>query len=54
LLASIQTGYPSYFNTAFWKDWPTDDDLYEVPLNWWPHFIFVLGKISATGQKGPA
>ncbi|MFF0342541.1 ABC transporter substrate-binding protein [Kribbella sp. NPDC004875] len=54
LLASIQTGYPSYFNTAFWKDWPTDDNLYEVPLNWWPHFIFVLGKISATGQKGPA
>ncbi|MEV4262928.1 ABC transporter substrate-binding protein [Kribbella sp. NPDC049584] len=54
LLASIQTGYPSYFNTAFWKDWPTDDDLYEVPLNWWPHFIFVLAKISATGQKGPA
>jgi peptide/nickel transport system substrate-binding protein len=54
LLASIQTGYPSYFNTAFWKDWPTDDNVYEVPLNWWPHFIFVLGKISATGQKGPA
>ena len=50
----IQTGYPSYFNTAFWKDWPTDDNLYEVPLNWWPHFIFVLAKISATGQKGPS
>ncbi|WP_350275341.1 ABC transporter substrate-binding protein [Kribbella sp. HUAS MG21] len=54
LLPVIQTGYPQYFNTAFWKDWPTDDNLYEVPLNWWPHFIFVLGKISATGQKGPA
>jgi peptide/nickel transport system substrate-binding protein len=54
LLSVIQTGYPSYFNTAFWKDWPTDDNLFEVPLNWWPHFIFVLGKISATGQKGPA
>ena len=50
----IQTGYPSYFNTAFWTGWPTDEDLYEVPLNWWPHFIFVLGKIEATGQKGPA
>jgi peptide/nickel transport system substrate-binding protein len=54
LLPVIQTGYPQYFNTAFWKDWPTDDNLYEVPLNWWPHFIFVLAKISATGQKGPA
>ena len=54
MLSVIQTGYPSYFNTAFWTGWPTDDDLYEVPLNWWPHFIFVLGKIKATGQKGPA
>ncbi|NEA30461.1 ABC transporter substrate-binding protein [Streptomyces sp. SID13031] len=54
LLPVIQTGYPSYFNTAFWTGWPTDDDLYEVPLNWWQHFIFVLGKVKATGQKGPA
>ena len=54
MLSVIQTGYPSYFNTAFWKSWPTDDDLYEVPLNWWPHFTLVLGKIQATGQKGPA
>ncbi|WP_328325031.1 ABC transporter substrate-binding protein [Kribbella sp. NBC_00382] len=54
MLSVIQTGYPSYFNTAFWTDWPTDADLYEVPLNWWPHFIFVLAKIKPTGQKGPA
>ncbi|TCC24098.1 ABC transporter substrate-binding protein [Kribbella sindirgiensis] len=54
LLPVIQTGYPQFFNTAFWKDWPTDDNLYEVPLNWWPHFTLVLGKIQATGQKGPA
>jgi peptide/nickel transport system substrate-binding protein len=54
LLPVIQTGYPQFFNTAFWADWPTDDNLYEVPLNWWPHFIFVLAKIKATGQKGPA
>ncbi|MFF1819915.1 ABC transporter substrate-binding protein [Kribbella sp. NPDC058245] len=54
LLSVIQTGYPSYFNTVFWTGWPTDDDLYEVPLNWWQHFIFILGKIKATGTKGPA
>ena len=48
----IQTGYPSYFNTTFWTGWPTDDDLYQVPLNWWPHFIFVIGKLKANGQKG--
>ena len=30
MLSVIQTGYPSYFNTAFWSDWPTDDNLYEL------------------------
>ncbi|HEY8788532.1 MAG TPA: ABC transporter substrate-binding protein [Actinopolymorphaceae bacterium] len=48
----IQTGYPSYFNTTFWKGWPTDDDLYQVPLNWWGQFMFVLGKLEPTGQVG--
>ncbi|WP_433004576.1 ABC transporter substrate-binding protein [Kribbella sp. CA-294648] len=54
LLPVIQTGYPQFFNTAFWTGWPTDEDLYEVPLNWWPHFTFVLARIKPTGQKGPA
>ncbi|HEY9294055.1 MAG TPA: ABC transporter substrate-binding protein [Microlunatus sp.] len=47
----IQTGYPQYFNTTFWKGWPTDDNLYQVPLNWWGQFMFILGRIEATGQK---
>ena len=51
LLPVIQTDYPSYFNTTFWTGWPTDEDLYQVPLNWWAHFIFVLGKLEATGQR---
>ncbi|MEU8224349.1 ABC transporter substrate-binding protein [Kribbella sp. NPDC048915] len=54
LIPVIQTGYPQFFNNTFWKDWPTDDNLYEVPLNWWPHFALVLGKIQPTGQKAPA
>ncbi|WP_344145985.1 ABC transporter substrate-binding protein [Kribbella yunnanensis] len=54
LLPVIQTGYPSYFNTVFWTGWPTDEDLYQVPLNWWQHFMFILAKIKPTGTKGPA
>jgi peptide/nickel transport system substrate-binding protein len=49
----IQTGYPQYFNTTFWKGWPTDDDLYQVPLNWWGHFMFVVAQLEPTGQKAP-
>jgi peptide/nickel transport system substrate-binding protein len=53
LIPVIQTGYPSFFNTTFWTGWPTDDDLYQVPLNWWSHFVFVIGKLKPTGQKAP-
>ncbi|MDX6235713.1 MAG: peptide/nickel transport system substrate-binding protein, partial [Kribbellaceae bacterium] len=53
LIPVIQTGYPSFFNTTFWTGWPTDDNLYQVPLNWWSHFIFVIGKLKPTGQKAP-
>lgn len=49
----IQTGYPSYFNTTFWKGWPTDDDRYQVPLNWWGQFQFILGRLEPTGQEAP-
>lgn len=54
LIPVIQTGYPSFNNTTFWTGWPTDDDLYQVPLEWWSHYVFVLGRLKATGQKGPA
>jgi peptide/nickel transport system substrate-binding protein len=54
LIPVIQTGYPQYFNTTFWTGWPTDDDLYQVPLNWWPHFIHVLGRLKPTGTKAPS
>ncbi len=52
MIPVIQTGYPSYYNTTFWKGWPTDDNLYQVPLNWWGQFMFVLGKLEPTGQVG--
>lgn len=52
-IATVQTGYPQYFNTAFWTGWPSDDDLYEVPLNWWAQWLFVIASLEATGQVAP-
>jgi peptide/nickel transport system substrate-binding protein len=46
----IQTTYPSLHNTTYWTGWPTDEDLYQVPLNWWGQFLFVIGKIKPTGR----
>jgi peptide/nickel transport system substrate-binding protein len=45
----IQTTYPTAFNTTYWTNWPTDDNLYHVPANWWGQFLFTIGKIKATG-----
>lgn len=47
----IQTAYPAYYNTAYWKGWPTEQDLYQVPNNWWGQFMFVIGKLEPTGRK---
>lgn len=47
----IQTAYPSYYNTTFWEGWPTQDDLYNVPNNWWGQFMFVIGRLTPTGKK---
>ena len=47
----IQTTYPVCTNTTYWTGWPTDDDLYQVPLGWWGQFRFVLGRLKPTGKK---
>ena len=46
----IQTVFPIAFNTTYWKGWPTDDNMYNVPQHWWAQFLFVLGKIQPTGK----
>jgi peptide/nickel transport system substrate-binding protein len=47
----IQTTYPTAFNTTYWTNWPTDDNLYHVPANWWGQFLFTIGNIKPTGQS---
>jgi peptide/nickel transport system substrate-binding protein len=41
----IQTTYPIAFNTTVWTGWPTQDNLYNIPANWWAHFKFVIGAL---------
>jgi peptide/nickel transport system substrate-binding protein len=49
-IPSVQTTYTHQFNTSFWKNWPTDDNLYMVPNNWWGQFLFVIGSLKPTGR----
>lgn len=45
-----QTAYPSIYNTTYWTNWPTDDNLYQIPSNWWGQFLFVIGNLKPTGK----
>jgi peptide/nickel transport system substrate-binding protein len=47
---SIQTTYPMFFNTRYWTGWPSADDPYTIPANWWGQFMFVIGTIQPAGE----
>ncbi|HYH10729.1 MAG TPA: ABC transporter substrate-binding protein [Thermomicrobiales bacterium] len=49
-VASIQTIYPMFFNTAYWTGWPSADDPYTIPANWWGQFMFVIGNLRPASE----
>jgi len=46
-----QTTYPTFYNTTYWTGWPTNENLYNVPSDWWGQFLFIIGKLQPTGQS---
>jgi peptide/nickel transport system substrate-binding protein len=50
-IATIQTVYPQLFNTTYWTGWPTDENPFAIPTNWWGQFLFAVGALTATPQE---
>lgn len=50
IVASIQTTYPMFYNTAYWTGWPSAEDPYTIPANWWGQFMFVIGALQPAGE----
>lgn len=50
-VASIQTVYPMFYNTAYWTGWPSADDPYTIPANWWSHFLFAIANLQPAGES---
>lgn len=42
---SIQTVYPFMYSTQYWTGWPSEEDPYTIPANWWGQFLFVIGAV---------
>lgn len=49
-VASIQTTYPMFYNTTYWTGWPSADNAYTIPANWWGQFMFVIGTVKPAGS----
>ncbi len=49
-VASIQTIYPVFFSTSVWEGWPTEDNPYTIPADWWGHWLFVIGNLTRAGS----
>jgi peptide/nickel transport system substrate-binding protein len=45
----IQTYYTQYFNTTYWDNMMSNDNLYTLPFNWWGQIMFVLFNIEPAG-----
>jgi peptide/nickel transport system substrate-binding protein len=47
----LNTLYTHQANTLYWTGWPTNDDLYQPPNNWWGTFLFVIGNLKPSGKS---
>ena len=39
-----------FYNTAYWTGWPSEEDPYTIPANWWGQFMFVIGRLQPSGS----
>ncbi len=42
----VQTYYTAYYNTTYWNNMMSNDNLYTVPFNWWGQILWVLFNIT--------
>ncbi|MCX7796840.1 MAG: ABC transporter substrate-binding protein [bacterium] len=41
----VEKMFVQVFSDKYWKGWPTEGNMYHVPYQWWPSFIFILFKL---------
>jgi hypothetical protein len=44
-LPYMEYNYEILFSTKYWVGWPTMENLYAPPPNWWPEFRFIIFNI---------
>lgn len=46
---AVEKTFVQTFSDRYWTGWPTEDDMYHVPYQWWPEFIFILFELEPAG-----
>ncbi|MEM2930426.1 MAG: hypothetical protein QW797_06160, partial [Thermoproteota archaeon] len=42
---AVEKTFVQTFSTKYWVGWPSGENMYIVPYNWWPMFFFILARI---------
>jgi len=46
---AVEKMFVQTFSDKYWTGWPTEGNMYHVPYQWWPEFIFVLFNLRPAG-----
>jgi len=49
---AVEKTFVQTFSTKYWKGWPSQENMYIVPFNWWPTFFFILARIEPVVVPG--
>ncbi|MGQ9631810.1 MAG: ABC transporter substrate-binding protein [bacterium] len=50
---AVEKMFVQTFSGQYWTGWPTEKNMYHVPYQWWPEFIFVLFELKPVAMFTP-
>jgi len=52
-LPVVEKIFQPVFSTKYWVGWPTTENMYIIPYNWWPQLIFILFNLKPAPPPPP-
>ncbi len=49
----VEKMFVQTFSNRYWTHWPTEQNMYHVPYQWWPEFVFVMFELKSTQMFTP-
>jgi len=52
-IPTVEPVYSMVYSTQYWTGWPTDENMYQVPYDWWPTTLFIVLNLLPSGAPPP-